>query len=129
MSAAGKDPVTVLVVDDQQPFRLAAAQMLELEDGFRLVGEAATGEEGVAMAAALQPLLVLMDVRLPGIDGIEATRRILAARPRTAVVLVSTHSAADLPASLRTCGAIAFLRKDEVDPESLEQALEAAPAR
>ena len=71
-------PVRVLIVDDQEPFRLAARMVVELTDGFEVVGEAETGEDSVAMTADLAPDLVLMDVNLPGIDGLEATRRILA---------------------------------------------------
>ena len=122
--SAVREEVTVLVVDDQLPFRLAAARMLAPEDGFRLVGEAEDGEQAVEMAAVLAPALVLMDVRLPGIDGIEATRRILASHPGTAVVLVSTHAVGDLPPSLASCGARGFLRKHEVDPDTLEALLE-----
>ena len=70
-------PVRVLIVDDQEPFRLAARMVVELTDGFEVVGEAETGEDSVAMTADLSPDLVLMDVNLPGIDGLEATRRIL----------------------------------------------------
>jgi CheY-like chemotaxis protein len=68
--------VRVLVVDDQAPFRLAMAAVVEETDGFVVVGLAATGEEAVELAASLQPDLVLMDVNLPGIDGLEATRRV-----------------------------------------------------
>jgi CheY-like chemotaxis protein len=67
-------PVRVLIVDDQEPFRLAARMVVELTDGFEVVGEAETGEDGVAMTTDLAPDLVLMDVNLPGIDGLDACR-------------------------------------------------------
>jgi two-component system, NarL family, invasion response regulator UvrY len=109
----------VLVVDDQRPFRAAARGLLATADRLTVVGEATSGEEGVELAARLRPKVVLMDVRLPGIDGIEATRRILAIAPRTLVVLVSTHRQADLPPGWATCGAAAFLRKEDFSVEAL----------
>ena len=111
----------VLLVDDQLPFRAAARQLLETEDGYDVVGEAADGEEAVELAIALQPELILMDVRLPGINGIEATRRILRRLPLAVVVLLSTHRASDLPPDLLDCGAAGFVRKEALDPSTLEQ--------
>jgi two-component system invasion response regulator UvrY len=90
-------PVRVLVVDDQRPFRLVAAAVLARTPGFLLVGEAATGEEAVTLADALRPDLVLLDVRLPGISGVEAAASIVARVPGTVVVLCSSYAGADLP--------------------------------
>jgi DNA-binding NarL/FixJ family response regulator len=87
-------------------------------DGLALAGEAASGEEAVVLARDLRPDLVLMDVRLPGISGPDATRQILAENPHTRVILVSTYEAADLP-DLDTCGAIGFLRKQDLDAGAL----------
>jgi two-component system invasion response regulator UvrY len=119
MTQPGDAPLSVLIVDDQRPFRAAARGLLAAAAGLTLVGEATTGEEAVELAARLQPQLVIMDVRLPGIDGVEATRRILAIAPATAVVLVSTHRRADLPREWANCGAVAFMRKEELDVEVL----------
>src|SRR5207253_510823 len=83
--------VRVLVVDDQLPFRVAAASVVGLLDGFEVVGEAASAEDALRDLDTLAPDLVLMDINLPGIDGVEATRRITAHRPATVVVLVSTY--------------------------------------
>jgi DNA-binding NarL/FixJ family response regulator len=111
----------VLLVDDQLPFRRAARSLLEAEDGYHVLGEARNGEEAVTLARQLRPELILMDVRLPGINGIEATRQILAHDPNVVVVLLSTHSQADLPADLLHCGAAGFLRKEALDPTALDQ--------
>ena len=112
----------MLVVDDQQPFRDAARAMLEAGQRFVVLAEATTGEDAVELAVRLRPALVLMDVRLPGINGIEATRRIVDAVPGTVVVLVSTHRRAELPPGLDS-GAAAFHRKEDVDPDALGELL------
>ncbi|WP_395729590.1 response regulator transcription factor, partial [Nakamurella sp.] len=74
-------PIRVLLVDDQPQFRRAAAALIETTPGLELVGEAGSGEQAVDLADELAPDLIVMDVRLPGIDGTEACRRILRARP------------------------------------------------
>lgn len=113
--------VRVLVVDDQRLFRRAAAALVRSVDEFELVGEAESGEQAVEMAAILRPELVLMDVRLPGIDGAEATRRILEELPATRIVLVSSYEANDLPAAISGCGALALMRKQDLDAEALQR--------
>ncbi len=110
------EPVPVLIVDDQAPFRRAAHAVITATDGFTVVGEAESGEEAVEMADALQPGLVLMDINLPGINGIEATRRITNAHPDAVVVLLSTYQAADLPSDADSCGAAAYVHKEEFGP-------------
>ena len=112
-------PVPVLVVDDQAPFRDAARGLVGRLEGFAVVAEAASGEEAVALAADHRPGLVLMDIKLPGIDGLEATRRILAESPGTVVVLLSTYQPDDLPAGALDVGAAAYLRKEDLTPEAL----------
>ena len=111
--------VPVLVVDDQPPFRRAARAVLRRMDGFEVVGEARTGEEAVSLADSLAPALVLMDINLPDIDGIEATRRIVRSHPGMVVVLVSTYRADNLPDDASTCGAAAYLHKTDVRPAVL----------
>jgi DNA-binding NarL/FixJ family response regulator len=111
--------VTVLVVDDQLPFRLAAGAVLRRADGFELVGEAASGEEAVAKVVELHPDLVLMDINMPGITGIEAARLIVADDPGAVVFLCSTYQLSDLPVEATTSGARAYINKEEMGPEVL----------
>jgi DNA-binding NarL/FixJ family response regulator len=113
-------PVRVLVVDDQPPFRRAAKAVCSMTSGFSVIGEAESGEEAVDQAVALTPDLILMDINLPGINGIEATRRICGARPDTVVVLLSTYKAEDLPGDARQSGAVAYVNKEEFAPNILQ---------
>ncbi len=115
------EPVRVLVVDDQVPFRLAARLVVKRTAGFDLVGEAGTGEESVDAVSDLSPDLVLMDINMPGINGIEATRQIVAAQPDTVVFLCSTYQLSDLPADAATSGARAYVNKEELGPEVLSR--------
>jgi two-component system invasion response regulator UvrY len=108
--------VSVLIVDDQLPFRAVARTVIGLTAGFEVAAEAETGEEAVAIAAEQVPDLVLMDINMPGINGIEATRRIHAAHPAVAVILLSTYSEADLPDDARDVGAIAYVHKEDFGP-------------
>ena len=118
--------VRVLIVDDQEPFRLAARMVVDVTDGFEVVGEAETGEDGVSMADDLRPDLVLMDVNLPGIDGLEATRRILAADGPPVVLLLSTYEEAEYAPRAAECGAAAYVPKAVFGPDRLEDAWAAA---
>ena len=111
--------VCVLIVDDQAPFRGAARAVVGATKEFSVVGEAESGEEAVELVGSLHPDLVLMDINMGGIDGIEATRQICAANPETMVVLVSTYAASDLAADARTCGAVAYVHKEELAPRVL----------
>ena len=117
--------VTVLVVDDQPPFRDAARAVLERLSGFDLIGEAESGEAAIEQVAALHPDLVLMDINMGGIDGIEATVAITAAHPLTKVVLLSTYDLADLPPAARTSGAVAYVNKDDFGGRALRRLWEA----
>lgn len=113
------DLVQVLIVDDQEAFRSAARLVVDLTNGFNVVGEAATGEEGVRMATELRPALVLMDMNLPGIDGLEATRQIVEAVPETRVIGLSTYD--EFKDRAITAGAIAFISKSDFEPGLLAQ--------
>lgn len=116
-------PVRVLIVDDQEPFRLAARMVVDITDGFEVVGEAETGEDSVSMAAELKPDLVLMDVNLPGINGLDATRQILAAGGDSVVVLLlSTYEEEEYAPRAAECGAAAYIPKGVFGPDRLEAA-------
>lgn len=114
--------VRVLIVDDQEPFRQASRMVVDITDGFDVVGEAETGEAGVDAARELKPDLVLMDVNLPGIDGTEATHRILAELPDVVVFLVSTYEPAEYEPKAAECGAAAYIPKSTFGPVELEEA-------
>lgn len=115
--------VRVLIVDDQEPFRMAARMVVDVTDGFEVVGEAETGEDSVTMASDLQPDLVLMDVNLPGINGLDATRQILAGGgDRVVVLLLSTYEEEEYAPRAAECGAAAYIPKSAFGPDRLEQA-------
>ncbi|HUL85877.1 MAG TPA: response regulator transcription factor [Actinomycetota bacterium] len=119
-------PVRVLIVDDQEPFRLAARMVVEATDGFDVVGEAETGEDSVTMARELAPDLVLMDVNLPGINGLDATRQILDGSDAVVVLLLSTYEEEEYAPRAAECGAKAYIPKAVFGPDRLEAAWEAA---
>ena len=116
-----EEPVPVLVVDDQAPFRLAARAVIGRASGFQLAGEAGSGEEAVELACEVHPALVLMDINMPGINGIEATRQIVARLPETVVFLCSTYTLADLPPDAASSGANAYVNKEELSPSVLRR--------
>jgi DNA-binding NarL/FixJ family response regulator len=119
--------VRVLIVDDQEPFRMAARMVVDVTDGFEVVGEAETGEDSVRMAAELTPDLVLMDVNLPGINGLDATRQILAgAGAPVVVLLLSTYEEEEYAPRAAECGAAAYIPKGVFGPDRLEAAWDAA---
>ncbi len=118
--------VRVLIVDDQQPFRLAARMVVEATDGFEVVGEAESGEDSVQMARDLDPDLVLMDVNLPGINGLDATRQILAETQRTVILLLSTYEEEEYAPRAAECGAAAYIPKSSFGPDRLAEAWAAA---
>src|SRR6202011_4219771 len=126
-SVYGQMAVRVLIVDDQAPFREAARAVVEATDGFDVVGESETGEASVVASQQLGPDLVLMDVNLPGINGLEATRQILKNSNGTVVVLLlSTYEEAEYAPRAAECGAATYISKSKFEPDRLTAAWEGA---
>jgi DNA-binding NarL/FixJ family response regulator len=116
--------IRVLIVDDQEPYLAAMRSVVDATDGFVIVGCATTGEESLAAAEKLRPHLVLMDANLPGIDGIEATRRLTTGLDGPVVVLLSTYDEDDF--DLTGSGAAAYVAKSVFGPERLTEVWAAA---
>lgn len=108
----------VLIVDDHARFRAAARRMLESE-GWEVVGEAVDGGSGLASAAELTPDVVLLDVGLPDLSGVEVARRLRVRQPEVAVVLVSTRDAGDYQQAALSSGACGFLPKADLSGEAI----------
>lgn len=104
--------IRILLVDDQSLLRMGFRLILEAESDMEVVGEAADGTTGISMTAALHPDVVLMDVRMPGIDGIQATEAIVAADPRSRVLILTTFDLDQYVFAGLRAGASGFLLKD-----------------
>ncbi|MFF5501491.1 response regulator [Streptomyces roseolus] len=118
---------TVLIADDQPMQRFGFRMLLESQDDMTVVGEAANGTEAVRRVAAHHPDVVLMDIRMPGLDGIEATRRIVAAGSRTRVLIITTFDLDEYAYDGLRAGASGFLVKD-AQPEELLAGVRAVAA-
>ena len=116
------EPVRILLVEDHQVVREGLRRMLELEPDMRVVGEAADGEEGLVQLATLEPDIVISDIKMPGMDGIEFTRRAKAEWPKSNVLVLTLYDEY-LPNAFEA-GAVGYLRKD-VHREELIQAIRA----
>ncbi len=119
------DPITVLLIDDHRVVRQGLRDFLELQEDIEIVGEASSGEEGVQLARELIPDVALMDLVMPGIDGVEATRQIKAVSPSTRVIVLTSFADDDKVFPAIKAGAISYLLKD-VSPEELAHAIRAA---
>lgn len=111
----------VWVVDDKASFRRATAATLAAMDDFVMAGECDTGDSAVERIRHGDADIVLMDIHMPGIGGIEAARRLRASHPDVVVVLMSTYDVQDLPAAASDCGADAYLHKERLSPELLNR--------
>jgi len=112
--------VRVLTVDDQVLFRRVARDVIDATPGFEMIGEAASGDEGLEAVERLAPDLVLLDVRMPGISGIEVARRLSATHPELVVVLISIEERIDVPSAAQL-EAVPLVRKQELGPRLLER--------
>jgi DNA-binding NarL/FixJ family response regulator len=106
-------PITVLIADDEELVRSGLQMIIDAADGLEVIGEAVDGADAVSKAARLRPQVVLMDVQMPDVDGIEATRRIMAGpRPRPRVAVLTTFSQSEIVYDALVAGASGFLLKD-----------------
>ena len=125
LPARPTEPLSVLIADDHPVVREGLRGMLAAEDGIEVVAEAASGDEAVVMAVRYQPDVVLMDLRMPGGDGVQATMGILTALPETRVVVLTTYETdADIVRAVEA-GATGYLLKDS-PPQDLVTAIRAA---
>jgi len=118
------DSIRVLIVDDHPFYREGVRTMLSVESGIEIAGELASGDEVVAQAANLQPDVILMDLKMPGINGIEATRRILHTSPHIGVLVLTMFEADETVFAAMRAGARGYLLKD-VGQEELVRAVKA----
>lgn len=119
------EPINVMLIDDHRVVRQGLRDFLELQGDIEVVGEASSGEEGVQLASQLLPDVVLMDLVMPGIDGVETTRRLKAASPSTRVIVLTSFADDNKVFPAIKAGAISYLLKD-ISPEELAQAIRAA---
>jgi DNA-binding NarL/FixJ family response regulator len=120
-------PIRILLVDDQPLLRQGFRMVLSAEDDLEVVGEAGGGDDAVRMTRVLNPHVVLMDVRMPGTDGIEATRQIVAQSPEAKVIILTTYGIDRYAFSGLNAGASGFLLKD-VMPADLVSAIRTVAA-
>lgn len=117
--------IRVLLADDHLVVRTGLSQLLESLDDIEVVGAAADGDEAVAMATEHQPEVVLMDLSMPGTDGVEATRRIVSSQPGTRVVVFTSFSDRERILEALDAGAIGYLLKD-AEPDEIHRGIQAA---
>lgn len=127
MSAEAEDPITVVIVDDHPVVRGGLRVLIDSLGGFLVVGEAEDGDGAVREVQLLRPDVVIMDVLMPGVDGVEATRRITAGTPGTAVLVLSMSEDDDVVFSAMRAGAQGYLLKG-ADQEEIDRALRAVVA-
>jgi two-component system invasion response regulator UvrY len=121
MRASAQDRVGVLAVDDQTIFLDVARDVVAATPGFRWVGGVASGEEALDAVGEFEPELVLLDVRMPGMDGIEAAHRICERYPDVVVVLISIEESPAITPAIEASGAAALVRKREFGPAMLRR--------
>jgi two-component system, NarL family, invasion response regulator UvrY len=110
-----------VTVDDQEVFRSVAREVVEATEGFVSAGEAASGEEALRLVKAVKPQLVLVDVRMPGMNGVETARLLSSAHPDLVIVLISLQDRSEVPSTIEESGAVAFVRKQDFGPAMLRE--------
>ncbi|HEU0294561.1 MAG TPA: response regulator transcription factor [Anaerolineales bacterium] len=118
------EPIHVLIADDHRLYREGVRKMLSVAQDIEIVGEAVSGDEAIAQALALQPDVILMDLKMPGVNGIEATRRILYTSPRIGVLVLTMFETDETVFAAMRAGARGYLLKD-VDQEDVIRAVKA----
>ena len=103
--------IKVLIVDDHELVRTGIRRLLQDAGGFEVIGEACSGEASIELVRALQPDVVLMDISMPGIGGLEATRKLRHAAPEIPVIVLTVHTDAPFPGRLLQAGAVGYLSK------------------
>ncbi|MBA4136374.1 MAG: DNA-binding response regulator [Opitutus sp.] len=115
-------PIRVLLADDHSVVRQGLCALLSIEPEFLVIGQAANGREAVQLAHRLRPDVIVIDIAMPGLNGVEATRQILAANPAARVIVLSAHSDDEYVERMREAGAAGFLEKQS-SAESLTRAI------
>lgn len=121
--------IRTLLVDDHELVRTGFRRILEVASDIEVTGEASTGEEAIAQVRNSEPDVVLMDLNMPGIGGIEATRRIRASHPKVQVIAVTVHSDTPFPSQLHEAGALGYLTKGCPADEMLQAVRTVAKGR
>ena len=125
-AAESPGPIRVLIADDHRLFAEALEAILTGESGIEVVGRARNGAEALELALALEPDVLLMDISMPVMDGVEATRRIREARPAASVLMLTgSNTAVDVDRA-RDAGAVGYVTKDRIASQLVEAIVEAA---
>jgi DNA-binding NarL/FixJ family response regulator len=125
VSIGPQSPIRILIADDHRAFRDSLRQLCAVQEGFQVVGEAENGREAIELARRLEPDMILMDLRLPGLDAVAATATITQANPAARVIVLTTHRGDGRLFEALHAGALGYLPKD-VQPGALIEALRAA---
>lgn len=113
--------VAVFTVDDQPVFRQVAREVIEATPGFVSAGEASSGQEALRLVSVVNPHLILMDVRMPQMDGFETASLMSAVHPAGVIVLISVDDVVGLASRVAHCGAVEFIRKQDFGPMTLRR--------